>query len=97
MGCFVGISNRRDWWSMQDITLEKGAPFRLGRFMSKNRFEEILIALTYTQDAMPTYRDGFFWQRKMKEECNENMTRVFEPSWVSVLDESMQEWIDRFT
>ena len=31
--------------------------------------------------------------RQMEDAWNSNMTKFFDPSWVSVLDESMQEYI----
>ena len=35
--------------------------------------------------------------RQIEDAWNSKMTRVFEPSWVNVLDESMQEWIIKYT
>ena len=35
--------------------------------------------------------------RQMEDAWDANTTKVFEPSWVSVLDESMQEWISKYT
>ena len=35
--------------------------------------------------------------RQMEGAWNANTTKVFEPSWVSVLDDSMQEWISKYT
>ena len=33
----------------------------------------------------------------MQEGLNKNTVAHFDPSWVSVLDESIQEWINRYT
>ena len=73
------------------------APFRLGKYMTRNRFEEILSKIRYTDKPTPTNLDKFFQMRQMEDSFNENMSEVFDPSWVSVLDESMQVWINRFT
>lgn len=97
MSCFVGIPSRRDWWSTQTITVDGGAPFRLNTYMSRNRFENILNDLTYTDKPIPSYKDGFFFQRQMEDAWNANMMEEFEPSWISVLDESIQEWFNRWS
>ena len=34
--------------------------------------------------------------RQMEDAWNAKMTKVFEPSWVRVLDESMQECISKY-
>ena len=70
---------------------------RLTKYMSLNRFEDILCMLTYTDMNVPTYSDKFFHMRQLEDAWNENMTKFFEPSWVSVLDESMQEFISKYT
>ena len=33
----------------------------------------------------------------MQEGLNKNTVAHFDPSWVSVLDESIQEWVNRYT
>ena len=58
--------------------------------MSLNIFEDILCNLSYTDKNVPAYNDKFFHMRQMEDAWNENMTKFFEPSWVSVLDESMK-------
>ena len=34
--------------------------------------------------------------RQWEEACNNNMEDEFSPSWVSVLDESMMEWLNKY-
>ena len=58
--------------------------------MSLNNFEYILRNLSYTDNNAPAYNGKFFYMRQMEDAWNANMTKVFEPSWVSVLDESTQ-------
>ena len=63
--------------------------------MSRNRFEKILSLLQYT-DRASKYEDGFHIMRKWEEAWNKNMEEEFIPSWVSVLDESMMECINKY-
>ena len=65
--------------------------------MSTNRFEDILHNLSYTDNNFPAYSDKFFHMRQMEDAWNTNMAKVFELFWVSVLYESMQEWISKYT
>ena len=47
--CFwVIIINRRNWWSTVEPKISEGVPFRLNKYMSRNRFEVILLSLRYT-------------------------------------------------
>jgi len=96
MGCWNGIQNRKQWWSVKERDMFQGAPFRLHDYMSRRRFDQILAALSYTDRPSPDYEDGFYPMRQMEEEWNDNMTSVFLPSWVSVLDESMMEWFNKW-
>ena len=97
MSCYEGITNRRDWWSTKTISMHEGAPFRLNEWMSRSRFEEILRYLQYTNMPLPSFNDPYFHRRQMEEAWNKNMCDIFDPSWVSVLDESMQIWFNRWT
>lgn len=83
-------------WNTLPVSHFKGAPFRLGEYMDRNRFEEILKAIRYTN--MTTNRpDKFFEVRQLQDEWNKNMTKNFIPSWVSCLDESMSMWTNPFS
>ena len=86
MACFEGVVDRRMWWSNTEVNMFEGSIVRITKYMSLNRFEEILHNLSYTDRNVPTYNEKFFPMPQMEYECNENMTMFFEPSWGSVLD-----------
>ena len=67
IGFWVGIYNRRYWWSTAETTMSEGAPFRLNMYMSRTRFEGILPFLFYTDKNDVEYYDGFFHMRQMEE------------------------------
>ena len=48
MGCWVGISNRKNWWSTSEPKFSEDAPFRPNKYMSSTTFEGILGSLRYT-------------------------------------------------
>ena len=60
MGCWVGIFNRRNWWSTSDMTMYEGATFIINNNMSRTWFEGILSSLRYTDRKDVEYIDGFF-------------------------------------
>lgn len=88
---------RRDYWSNTRVNIFCGAPFRLGEFMSRNRFEAILSAIRYTSSPAPGHKDKFWEVRDLLKAFNENMAKVFVPSYISCLDESMSFWTNKFT
>ena len=63
--------------------------------MSRNRFEQIHLLLQHNDRAIG-YEDGFHIMRQWEEAWNKNMGDEFSPSWVSVLYESMIEWINKY-
>ena len=65
--------------------------------MSLQRFEAILLALSFTNKTPPTYKDRFWEVRQIINAWNLNMTEIFTPSWVSCLDESMSPWNNCWT
>ena len=79
MGCWVGIQNRRNWWSTADMTLSGGAPFRLNKYMSRNWFDVIPGSIRYTYQKYVGYYDGFFHMRKTEESWYLNMDEEFNP------------------
>ena len=95
MSCWVGIRNQRDWWSTVAPSRHKGASFWLNNYISGNRFEQILSLLWHT-DRASKYEDGFHIMRQWEEAWNKNTEDEFSPSWVSVLDESMMEWLNKY-
>ena len=52
MGFWVGILNRRNWCLTVEPTISEGATFRTSRFMSRDRFEDLLEYLHYTYKRM---------------------------------------------
>ena len=88
---------RREFWSVKPVDPFDGAPFRVSHIMSRNRFEEILRALTFTVHQPPMFKDGFWFVREIIQGWNDNMAKIFIPSWVSCLDESMSIWINMFS
>ena len=63
--------------------------------MSRNGFEKILSSLQHN-DRASEYEDGFQLMIQWKEAWNKNMEDEFSPSWVSALDESMMECINKY-
>ena len=66
MGFWFGINNRRNWWSTAEPTMSGGAPFRINKYMSRNRFEGILGSLRYTDQKNIEYYDRFFHMRQLE-------------------------------
>ena len=55
-------------------------------FMTRNQFENIIAALSFT-DILPSYfKDRFFEISQMIFAWNDHMKDVFTPFWVSCLD-----------
>ena len=97
---FMGTTHfgdRREFWSTKAIDAFEGTPFRFNDFMSRNRFENILIALTFTNRIPPSYTDRFWEVRQLLAEWNSNMNWKFSPSWISCLDESMSKWVGKYS
>ena len=86
MAFFEGAVGRRMWWSNTEVNMFEGAPSRLTKYMSLNRFEDILHKLSYTDKNFPVCNEKFFHMCQMEDAWNANMKNLFEPSWVSVLD-----------
>ena len=63
--------------------------------MSRNRFKQINLSLQNNEQASG-YEDGFHIMRQWEEAWNKNMEGEYSPSWVSVLYESMMEWINKY-
>ena len=54
----------------------EGATGWLTKYMSLNKFEEILLNLSYTDKNVSTYNKKFFQMRQMENAWNANMTKV---------------------
>lgn len=88
---------RHDFWKTNDIDVHDGAPFRLNNLMSRNRFDEILAALTLTDIPPPQYKDRFHYVRQLIDAWNKNINENFKAGWATCLDESMSTWTNQFT
>ena len=95
MSCWVGICNCRYWWSTAAPSRHKGAPFRMNYYISRNLFGQILYLLQHTDQASE-YEDVFHLMRQLEEAWNKNMEEEFIPSWLSVLDEPIMEWLNKY-
>ena len=87
---------RREFWSKLDIDPFRGAPFRLSNYISRTRFEEILNALTYSNEK-PDFVDKFWEIRQLQKLWNLNMFEKFQPGYINCLDESMSQWTNQRT
>ena len=104
VGIWLFITNHslkhrvRDFWSKETPSRFSSTPaYRCDDWMSHRRFKEITKALTFTGDNPPTYKDPFHEVRGLIKAWNANMTEVFQPSWLSCLDESISIWFSKFT
>ena len=102
MGLWVLIStvdgsDRRSFWSSKSVNMYEGAPFRLGNYMTRTRFEEILSSLCYTDESPPTLLDRFWEIRRLIVAWNKNMDENFIPSWINAIGESMLKWLNEYT
>ena len=79
------------------VTTNSGAPYRFNHWMSGSRFEEINSNLFLTTNQPPHYKDRLWEIRQILDVWNDNMKKIFRPSWVSCVDESMSIWFNRWT
>ncbi len=72
------------------------APFRLNGYMTRNRFEDIMSALKYTDKEPPsTFVDRFHKVRRMIDGFNDHDASEYSPSWLSCIAESMNVWLNK--
>ena len=69
MVCFEGIVNRRMWWSNTEVNMFEGAPGWNTKYMSINRFEDILRNLPYTDKNFHGYNGKSFHMCQMEDVC----------------------------
>ena len=93
----VDGSDRHSFWSSKSMNMYEGAPFRLGEYMTRTHFEEILSSLRYTDESPPTLLDRFWEIRWLIVAWNKNMDENFIPSWINAIDESMSKWLNKYT
>ena len=60
MDFFEGVVDRRMSWSSTEVNMFEEVKDRLTKYMSLNRFEDILRNLSYTDKNVPAYNDKFF-------------------------------------
>ncbi len=96
IGCCEGIVDRRDWWSTDPVTDFKGAPYRMSKYISGNRYDAINAAMRFTDEEAPDFEDKFHEVRKMLLLFNSHYEQNYIPSWLSCLDESMNSWLDKY-
>jgi hypothetical protein len=89
--------DRRSWFEDTEPSEFEGAPYRLNKYMSLYRFESILKSLRYTNIPSPAFKDKFHDVRLLIQSFNIHMSKIFIPSWISCLDESMSPWTSRWT
>lgn len=94
--CTTAGHSTRDFWKL-DYSGTRETPFRFNDIMSRDRFEEITQNLTYTNKEPPPYKDRFWEIRDIIQAWNENMAEQFQAGWITVLDESMSKWVNKYT
>ena len=97
MLCYIGIDNRKDWWLTNPINMNNGAPFCLNKFITRNRFEQIMLVLKYTnKEPHSTFIDWFYVVHQMIDAFNKHYSSEYFPSWLSCLAKSMNVWMNKF-
>ena len=76
--------------------MTEGAPFRLGVYMSRNRWEDICTALRYTLRPAPEFVDKFHPVRELQDAFNEYYKNEYCPGWWNCLVELMLVWYNKF-
>ena len=94
--CTTAGHSTRDFWKL-DQNGTRETPFRFNDVMSRDRFDEITQHLTYTNKEPPPYKDRFWQIRDIIQAWNDNMAEQFQAGWVTVLDESMSKWVNKYT
>ena len=104
IGIWLFITNHslkhriRDFWSKEiPSRFSPTPPYRCDDWMSHRRFKDITDALRFTGEDPPSYSDPFHEVRGLIKAWNANMTEVFQPSWLSCLDESISIWFSKYT
>jgi hypothetical protein len=89
---------RNDFW---DTSLERVPymfdPPPFGKYMSRNRFDELTSSFKLRRGSPPPYRDKFWEIRQMQDSFNDHMKKCFSAAWAVCLDESMVKWLNEFS
>ena len=87
----------RGFWSSSTIDPIETAPYRFNGILPWTLFEEILNALTITNETQPAYKYLVLEARHLVDEWNHNTDTKFSPRYISCLDESMMKWVNKYT
>ena len=93
----VAGTDHRSFWSTCDHDIFQGCFFTLSNYMTCTHFENILNNLTYTNKDPPEYKDRFWEVCDMLACWNKIMAKMFLPSWMNCIDESMSKWVNEYT
>ena len=72
--------------------MSEGVTFRLNKYMSRTRFEGVILSLHYTDKRIW----NIFYMSQTEEARNINMAEKLNPSWINVLDENMMKWFNKY-
>ena len=98
LGLWILIStcsgwNRDNFWRVTPFDQEANTcPYRLRKFISKRRFNDITRELRFTNTNPPPYVDQFWQICQMVKAWNDHMTSIFLASWEICLDEYIYIW-----
>ena len=92
MSMIIG-PQQHEFWVSYPIEAFRGAPPRLGCWMSRKWFDTILGGLMYTDKDPPGCVDKFWEVHQMLKE----LSSQFKPEWSNCLDKSMSMWMNKFT
>ena len=95
MGCFEGISHHHQWFSKEPITVDKGAPFCLNKWMVGNQYKEIMQLHHFTNEEPSPYEDKLFEVQQMQEWWNHHYSTEYSPSYFNYLDKSMNRCLNQ--
>ena len=89
----------RDFWTNKEVpSIFSPTPsYQCDDWMSHWRFKDITHGLTFTGDNSPPYTDPFHEVRGLIKAWNTNMAEVFQPLWLSCLDESISISLSKYT
>ena len=92
-----GRMSHSEYWSKEEVSRKRGAPYRFHDIMSGRRFNAITQALRYTSVQPPDFPDPFWEIRQLITAWNDNMDETFRSGWMTCLDESMSIWTQTYT
>ena len=72
-------------------------PPQFGKYMSRNRFNDLTSCFKLRRGSPPPYRDRFWEIRQMQDAFNDHMKAYFNAAWAVCLDESMVKWLNEFS